>query len=111
MSKFEREQSAPVPEQKSPLETIIEIENSLHPPLPEPPEDATWIGKATEEMTEKEILDSWEFLKGNLLIIANRPQIKPDVDHPRYHEYMQAKREYESWFQISPETLLKRFTI
>lgn len=96
---------------KSPLDIMHEIEDTLHDPLPEPPEGASWIGKKKEDMTPEEVKESWDYLMLVQTAVALRPQIEPDPSHPRYGEYMAAKREYEKWFRLTPEDLWRRFTI
>lgn len=94
---------------RSPLDVMMEIHNEVYP-VPEPPEDASWLNKTPEELTEEDKRARWDFMIKCQAIIANSPTWIPR-SHPRYNEYKMAEREYQNWFRIPPEDLLKEFTI
>ena len=93
---------------KTCLQIMHEIEETLHDPLPEPPEDATWVDKEFDEMTDEEREAAREHLLLRQEIIASRPQLTPHRTHPRFAEYMRAKRQYGSMFQLGPLDGFKR---
>ena len=98
-------------QRKSPADIMIEISASLYPPLPEPPEGSTWVGKERELMTDDEKRAATEFALQIQRILTGQLIKTPPRDHPRYAEYLHARREYESMFTVSVLDSLQEFNI
>ncbi|HWA52349.1 MAG TPA: hypothetical protein VG895_04840 [Patescibacteria group bacterium] len=94
---------------RNPLDIMLEIQREVYP-LPQPPENAPWLNKLSEELTDTDKKARWNFVMEVQTAIANTPMWIPS-DHPRYYEYESARRDYESWFRLSPKDLLIEFNI